>query len=236
MGIISDFRAIAEVQKLKSGKRANLSISQIVGLITNMSDASRNLSKKQFDEVYALFTEYRKCKTKLNIAMNDYLDIAIKIIKSFDLIAPYEKYSGGNALEFSFMMQDIRSEITQQNIEEELFNMVDMSGNSNDEYINYLFENGNGRISKEQAKAFVGVLITNERYGKEEALRRFKLYVDYLMNSSNNKTTGIDIHLIGSIPFLCGLLAANEILSNAESDDLSNHYFKLLTANAKKNK
>ena len=86
MGIISDFRAIAEVQKLKSGKRANLSISQIVGLITNMSDASRNLSKKQFDEVYALFTEYRKCKTKLNIAMNDYLDIAIQIIKSFHIL------------------------------------------------------------------------------------------------------------------------------------------------------
>lgn len=234
MGIISDFRAITEVQKLKAGKRANLSMSQIVGLITNMSDARRSLSQNQFDEVYALFSEYRKCKTKLNVSMDDYIDIAIRIIKSFDLIAPYEKYSGGNALEFSFMMQDIRSEITQQNIEEELFSIVDMSGNSNNEYINYLLKNGNGRISKEQAKAFVGVLITSERYGKEEALRRFRLYVDYLMSSSNNKTMGVDIYLIGSIPFLCGLLASNEILSKTESDDLSNHYFKLLTVNVRK--
>lgn len=33
----------------------------------------------------------------------------IKIIKKFDAIAPYEKYSGGNEIEFSFMMDDIRN-------------------------------------------------------------------------------------------------------------------------------
>ena len=35
------------------------------------------------------------------------LDTAVKIIKSFDEIAPYEKYSGGSEIEFSFLMEDI---------------------------------------------------------------------------------------------------------------------------------
>ena len=40
--------------------------------------------------------------------MDLYLDTAVKIIKQFDEIAPYEKYSGGNEIEFSFLMAEIR--------------------------------------------------------------------------------------------------------------------------------
>ena len=138
MSLFADFQAISELKKLKKGKIANLSMSQIVCLIMNMSDAKSNLPLAQYKDVYALFQEYRKCNTKMQLALDDYLDIAVRIIKSFDKIAPYEKYSGGNELEFSFMMQDIRNEINKENIQEELFDLVDMFGNSNDDYINYL--------------------------------------------------------------------------------------------------
>lgn len=234
MGIFSDFRAIAEVQKLKAGKRANLSIAQIVVVITNMSDAGKNLSKEQFAEVYALYSEYRKYKTKLNISMDDYVNIAIKIIKSFDAIAPYEKYSGGNASEFSLMMKELRDDITQDNIKEELLGLVDMSGDSNNGYIDYLVENGNG-LTREQAKCFVGITLTFERYGRDEALKRFKLYAEYLMSTADKKCA-FDIDVNWSISFLCGLLAANEIVTKEESDSLSNHYFHALHAHHRNEK
>lgn len=228
MSIFSDFQAISELKKLKKGKVASLSMSQIVCVITNMTDAKRNLSSEQYRDVYALFQEYRKCNTKLSITMDDYLDIAIKIIKSFDRVAPYEKYSGGNELEFSFMMQDIRSELNQHNIQEELFSLVDMFGSSNDDYINYMVENGKG-LTKENAKAFVGILITSERYGKEEALRRFKLYIDHLISAAGDRF-GLNMNLRWTVSFLCGALAANEILTNAESDSLSEHYANIFNA------
>lgn len=229
MSIFSDFQAISELKKLKKGKTASLSMSQIVCVITNMSDAKRNLPLEQYKDVYALFQEYRKCNTKLSITIDGYMDIAVKIIKTFDKIAPYEKYSGGNELEFSFMMQDIRNEINEKNIQRELFDLVDMFGNSNDDYINYLVENGKG-LSKEHAKAFVGISITFERHGREEALRRFRLYIDYLINSAG-ENFGLDFQLRWSVSFLCGLLAANNIITNDESDSLSKHYTDLFNAN-----
>jgi len=228
MSIFSDYRALSELKKLKKGEIANLSMSQIVNAIINLSDAKKNLSQEQYKNVYMLYREYRKCNTKLQLTMNGYLNIAIKLIKSFDRIAPYEKYSGGNELEFSFMMQDIRSEVNSQNIKEELNNLVDMYGDSNDENINYFVENG--KISWDNAKAFVGILISYDRYGKEEAIRRFKLYVDYLINAAG-ENYGRKLEPRGTVAVLCGALAANNILSKDESNLLSKHYSDMFNAN-----
>ena len=111
MGFFSDAKAVFDVQRIKTGKgTAKLSISQIVNLLINLPDAQKKLSADEFNQVYILFKEMRKCKTKLLLNMDGYVDTAIKIIKEFDKIAPYEKYSGGNEIEFSFMMADIRGE------------------------------------------------------------------------------------------------------------------------------
>lgn len=107
-GVFSDAKAIANIQRIKNGGIANLSISQITTLVINLPDAKKNLTAKEFDQVYALYKEMRKCKTQNPVDMNGYCATAIKIIKEFDKIAPYEKYSGGNETEFSFMMADIR--------------------------------------------------------------------------------------------------------------------------------
>lgn len=108
MGIISDIKAMTDVQRIKNGGTAMLSISQIVNLIINLPDARKKLSPVEFERVYSLYKEMRKCKTKLPTDIEAYISTTIKIIKEFDKIAPYEKYSGGNELEFSFMMADIR--------------------------------------------------------------------------------------------------------------------------------
>lgn len=89
---------------------AKLSISQVTSLIINLPDAQKNLSKEEYNRVYSLFSQMEKCTTKMLMNMDLYLDTVVKIIKKFDKIAPYEKYSGGNEIEFSFLMADIRGE------------------------------------------------------------------------------------------------------------------------------
>lgn len=113
MGFFADIKAIKDVQLIKAGGTARLSISQITTLITNMPDARKRLSKEEFESVYALFKELRKCNTKIEMDMFGYLETAKKIILRFDAIAPYEKYGGGNELEYSFMMEDVREESSQ---------------------------------------------------------------------------------------------------------------------------
>ena len=126
------------------------------------------------------------------------------------------------------MMQDIRSGVNSQNIEEELNNLVDMYGDLNDENIKYFVENG--KISWENAKAFVVILISYDRYGKEEAIRRFKLYVDYLINVAG-ENYGHRLETRWTVSVLCGALAANNILSKDESNLLSKHYSDMFNAN-----
>lgn len=110
MGIISGIQAMIAVQKLKKGKTARLSVSQITNLIINLPDAQRELTKQQFNEVCSLYFELNKCRTKHQVDLYSYYDIAVDIIKRFDNIAPYEKYSGGNETEFSLFMDIIRDE------------------------------------------------------------------------------------------------------------------------------
>jgi hypothetical protein len=110
MGIISDFKALAAVQEIKAGGKAKLSISQITCLLVNMLAANKNLTPAELREVYALYKELRKCKEKLVLDYHGYVDTAVTIMKKFDKIAPYEKYSGGNEQEFASAMQDIGEE------------------------------------------------------------------------------------------------------------------------------
>lgn len=110
MGIISSIQAMSAAQKIAQGGIAKLSIAQITDLIINLQDAQRNTSPEQFRAIYNLYREHQKCKTKTPHNYQSYVDAAIKIIKKFDAIAPYEKYSGGNELEFAYMMEDIRNE------------------------------------------------------------------------------------------------------------------------------
>ena len=64
MGLISDVKAMAGLQKIKAGGTTMLSISQITNLIINLPDGKRNLLPEQFNDVYNLYKQMRKCKTR----------------------------------------------------------------------------------------------------------------------------------------------------------------------------
>ena len=108
MGLFSDLKAMNDLQRIKHGGVGKLSLSQITCFIVNMSDAKKNLSAKEYDAIYGLYKKLRKCTTKMAMDMKGYTDTAVEIIKMFDKIAPYEKYSGANEIEISFMMNEIR--------------------------------------------------------------------------------------------------------------------------------
>lgn len=108
MGIFSDLKGMKAVQKIAHGGVDKLSLLQIVCLITNMPDAKRNLTEAQFNDVYDLYKNYRKCTTKLPMDADGYVNICINIIEKFNALAPYEKYSGGNELEWKMMLDELR--------------------------------------------------------------------------------------------------------------------------------
>ena len=94
MGFISDLKAIADVQRIKNGGTARLSVSQITCLIVNMSDARMILTTDQFNEVYSLFKRLRKVKKKKRMDIVGYYDVASKVVARFNMIAPFSMYSG----------------------------------------------------------------------------------------------------------------------------------------------
>lgn len=94
MGVLSDLKAMADVQRIKNGGKARLSVSQITCLIVNMSDARQFLSKDQFDKVFELFRRLRKVKKKKKVDILGYYEIAGKIVLRFNMIAPFKFYSG----------------------------------------------------------------------------------------------------------------------------------------------
>lgn len=217
MGLFSDIKAIKEVQRIKNGGTAKLSISQITGLITNMSDAQKNLSSQQFEKVYALFKELRKCNSKMDMNIEDYYKTAVIIIKKFDVIAPYEKYSGGNELEFSFLMDEVRNSES-ANVE----NFLDLSmycdPKDAEKDINNIMGGFNGTITREEAEAILAVCMCNQVFGKEAALGAF----DTLVKQISSENLGIES--LGKVSFLAGLLYPNGVVSKAESDELARKY------------
>lgn len=221
MGLFSDIKAIKEVQRIKNGGTAKLSISQITGLITNMSDAQKHLSPQQFEKVYSLFKEFRKCNSKIDMDIDTYYKIAVSIIKKFDMFAPYEKYSGGNELEFSFLMDEIRNSETHSKKDFLDLDMYCDSKDAEEDIKNIIINGAPLAITREEAMAVLAVCLCNQVYGKEAALNAF----DMLAKQIINKYSESEIEALGKISFLAGVLCPNGVVSKAESDDLAKKYF-----------
>lgn len=176
MGILADIKAIKNVQKIKNGENVKLSISQITGLITNMVEAKKNLEPEQFQDIYKLFTELRTCNTKMEMNLDEYYRTAKDIIKRFDSIAPYEKYSGGNEFEFSFLMNDIRNE---NDSKEDV--IIELSQEEK-EYAKVIMSSG--MIDEDDANDFIQVLHVYANEGKDKTLENFEILKDKIIERS----------------------------------------------------
>lgn len=107
---LSDLQAIVGLYRIKRGGVANLSVSQIINFIINLPDAKKNLSADKFEIIYSMYKELRKCKLKIPMNMEGYVDAASQLILEFDKVAPYRLYSGGNEAETILLMEEIKKQ------------------------------------------------------------------------------------------------------------------------------
>lgn len=226
MGFFADIKAMKDVQLIKAGGKAKLSISQITTLITNMPDARKRLSKEAFESVYALFKELRKCNTKIEMDMFGYLETAKKIILRFDAIAPYEKYGGGNELEYSFMMDDIREASSQPDIFEVPNPKEIVFGYEDRKYMKTLIEKSPTQLCQEDAEDIMKVIYHYHDYGKEEALREFDSVAKKIIERESES-----FNAIMKISYLSGVLYPNGVLTKEESDDFGEKYIPMIMKN-----
>lgn len=219
MGWFADVKAIGAVQKIKNGGTAKLSISQMTSLLINLQDAKKNLPFHKFKQIYHLFNRLRACNTKMKMNYEDYLLQAVDIIKLFDAIAPYEKYGGGNETEFSFLMNDIRSENSSKN------STIDQLTNNKKIYANQLVQQSNEVINLEDAMKFVDVLLLYPVYGKDDTLDAFDDFIDNII-----KKYGA-IHSISIVSFFMGALNSNGVISKNELENMRKNFTNELIKN-----
>lgn len=108
MGLFADLKAMRDVQRIKSGGKASLSVSSISNMIINLTDANRNLPKDDYNKVFDIYLKMRKCTTKIDMDINGYYKVAIDILHEFDKVVPCEPYLGLEPFEASLLMNEIR--------------------------------------------------------------------------------------------------------------------------------
>ena len=168
----------------------------------------------------------------------EYVSCCKKIILMLDKIAPYEKYCGGNEIEFSFMMQDFRASEENKkdikgHIQEFLETIVDKYGSQTDaeNYIQYIINGANDRaaieLTYDKAKMFQGILIVNQLHGADIALLYFEWLVQYWIMHDTSSLEKIE-NLRDVVSFLSGVLVANKLVDSKGSDAIRNKYCDIL--------
>lgn len=193
----------------------------ITMIIINLQDAKAKLSPGKYEEIKTLFDEFQQCKTMFEVDYKGYIDLCEDVIKRFDKIAPYELYSGGNELEFSIYMDYFRErektkEILMENHREEIVSDFVKENGINKEYVKSLM-NCVPDMLYEDAEAFYKILVEHDLFGKKAALSRFDKFVEKV-----KKEDGFRAAII--VPYLCGALVPNGIITSEESDAISKKY------------
>ena len=108
MGLFSNIKVMPTFMKIRAGKKGYLSVSDIANAVINLNEAKMNLLEDEFIKIYSLYKELMLDNEKMILDLEGYLEIALNIIKRFDKIAPYEKYSGGTPNEVTELLFLIR--------------------------------------------------------------------------------------------------------------------------------
>ena len=218
MGLFTGIKAMKAIQKIKNGGKAKLSYAMISSVIINLQDAKRKLSSEKYRAIENLYFDFQKCNTLFDVDTEGYLRLCEDVIKKFDAIAPYELYSGGSELEFSMLMDDIRKADRQKS--ETIHESIADSYEVDEEYIKSLLA-GNPIATYEDAVDFYKVLVEAKINGKNAALRKFDAFVDQVAKRNPQNAMLI-------VPYFCGALYPNGIVSKEESNNLSQKYIQKL--------
>ena len=109
----SKFRSITRIQekykKLNTGnQRIEISHFEIVDFLVNLADAKNNLSKDQYTAVINKYNSYRYDTELHSMNLAEYQAYAANVvIRGFNELAPYEKYSGQDEKETKKLVEEI---------------------------------------------------------------------------------------------------------------------------------
>lgn len=106
---LTGIRASKDVQRIRFGGTAQLSIASITDLIISTQDAKKNLPPEQFARVWNEYLKMRECTSEMTLDIQGYYDTCADILKRFDAIAPCEHYLGLSPFEASLVMEEVRS-------------------------------------------------------------------------------------------------------------------------------
>ena len=112
--MFDSLKAVRNVQIISHGGVAPLSKKQIVGLIINLPDANKNLTKDEFNKIYQLYQTFRKDTTKSVLDYQAYVQVCSEIIAEFEKIAPFKFYNGEDSVDLareSDARKELRSKI-----------------------------------------------------------------------------------------------------------------------------
>ena len=221
MGLFTGIKAMNAVKKIKNGGTAKISYSMISMLLVNLPEAKAKLSTEEFKQVEKLFLDFKNANTLFEVDKDGYLALCEEVIKKYDRIAPYELYSGGNELEFSMMMDELRSEDTQkkERVKEAQRDVVD-SFEVDESTIQTIMVNS-PFLQREDAVEFYRVMVENSINGKTAALERFDRNAKKLIETDRQRAFFV-------VSFLCGLLEPTGIVTHDESNNLSKKYSDLI--------
>ncbi len=228
MGLFGN-RIMRNVRKIYNGGTAKLSVADISNVIINLFDAKRNLTPEQFSGVHVM---YKKCQEKTEMRLLDkdaYLETALNLILEFDKAAPYEYYSGGQTQQWASALNTLREEEQAKRKNNYQFLLIclyeEECTDKHRGYVSYLRKSC-PTLTLPQAKAFMGILILNDIKGTDYSLKAFdKLINCWISNLSADELQS----MVLSVPFCCGTLSSNRVISQAQSDSLSKQYCDSIT-------
>ncbi|MEA5003814.1 MAG: hypothetical protein VB081_09980 [Christensenella sp.] len=94
-------QAVENIQKIRSGKKARLSLAEITYCIISLEDAQACLSDDEFQQIQNIFLTFARSTDRKRYVLTDYLDACSRIIKAFEIVAPYEFYDGEDSIKFA---------------------------------------------------------------------------------------------------------------------------------------
>ncbi len=217
--------AIRNVQKIKNGGTAKLSLSQIVNLNINLVEAKRKLTPQEYSRVYSLYETYNHHTAKHYMNHSEYLRTTIDLLSEFDRLAPYEKYSG-NAENTKLLLSALRSkrQQTSNNIPLKLVTTYKQSGKIAEDYLNTMLthaHNNGIQLDFLKAQQIIGIIFAYETEGQLRA----KYYLDLLLKDWVKNSRKEDIRSLPvNISFFLEVLNSNGIISTIEVSPLCNLY------------
>ena len=101
-----------KIQRIKNepGRTEEFTLGEIVSGLINLIEAKENLSKWEYETVLLFFKKYQRYDKKYTLDHFGFFKLSMKIIATFDLIAPYYLYSGQEETDFMQERQDEKYE------------------------------------------------------------------------------------------------------------------------------